>query len=120
MQSALQVILLPLLSSISELCLQYILPGLLICSPCLRFLCCSVKLLRSLSFSDFAMRFARDKRFKAFEKMREREAIYNEFMDEERLRIRKKKDEEASSAERVSWVSIAFHSQCCKRWSCVV
>ena len=51
------------------------------------------------TFSDFAMKNGRDPRFKGIEKMREREAIFNEFIADLRAR---QKERHRSHAEKVS------------------
>lgn len=50
------------------------------------------------SFSEFSSRFSRDDRYKAIEKMRERENLFSDFLDELR---RKEKDEKHQRKEQV-------------------
>jgi hypothetical protein len=55
------------------------------------------------SFSDFSTsRYARDERWKAIEKMRERENLFNDYQDELR---RKEKDEKHQKKEQVREVN---------------
>ena len=51
------------------------------------------------SFSDFAGKFAKDERFKGIEKMRDREALFADFVSELR---RKEKEESRNQKEKVS------------------
>lgn len=50
------------------------------------------------SFTDFSARFSRDERFKAIEKMRERENLFADYLDELR---RKEKDEKHQRKEQI-------------------
>ncbi|XP_065185202.1 transcription elongation regulator 1-like [Sycon ciliatum] len=52
------------------------------------------------SFSDFAMKHGRDKRFKAIDRMKERENLFHDFVEEQLQRLEKIRNEEASSAEK--------------------
>ncbi|PRD27664.1 UNVERIFIED_CONTAM: Transcription elongation regulator 1 [Trichonephila clavipes] len=49
------------------------------------------------TFSDFAQRYGKDERFKAIDKMREREAIFNDYLSDLR---RKERDERYSQKEK--------------------
>lgn len=55
------------------------------------------------TFSEFATRHARDTRFKAIEKMKDREAIFTEFMTSLR---KKEKENSKNRSEKVSTLSI--------------
>ena len=73
-------------------------------SPLLLFLS-PPQLFRS-NFSDFAMKFGKDERFKAMEKMRDREQLFSEYLAELK-KASKMKDEQLrnaakSKAEKVS------------------
>ena len=57
------------------------------------------------SFSEFSSRVARDDRYKAIEKMRERENLFSDFLDELR---RKEKDEKHQRKEQVSLFEFLF------------
>lgn len=50
------------------------------------------------SFSDFASKYGKDERFKAIEKMREREGIFSDFVSDLR---RKEKEEKSQQKEKV-------------------
>ena len=50
------------------------------------------------SFSDFASKYGKDERFKAIEKMREREALFSDFVSDVR---RKEKEEKSQQKEKV-------------------
>lgn len=70
-----------------------------------------------MSFSDFAAKNSKDVRFKAIEKMRERETLFNEFMadfkkhEKERLRAREEKVRTVVSFScRVSVLSLKVSS----------
>ncbi len=52
------------------------------------------------SFSDFASKYSKDERFKGVEKMREREAIFSDYVSDLR---RKEKEDKASQKEKV-WI----------------
>jgi len=52
----------------------------------------------SSTFSEFASKWSRDQRFRAIEKMRERELLYNEYMVEVR---RQEESESRGQIERV-------------------
>lgn len=67
-------------------------------------MCCVLSFQR-MTFSEFAAKHARDSRFKAIEKMKDREAIYVEFM----TALRKKEKED--SKNRAEKVSISKRSQ---------
>lgn len=59
------------------------------------------------SFSDFASKYAKEERFKGIEKMREREALFSDYVSDLR---RKEKEEKSNQKEKVrlvmmSWVS---------------
>jgi hypothetical protein len=64
------------------------------------------------SFSDFASKYGKEERFKAIEKMREREAIFSDFVSDLR---RKEKEEKSHQKEKVCiiygnrLVFISFH-----------
>ncbi|GBM20053.1 Transcription elongation regulator 1 [Araneus ventricosus] len=49
------------------------------------------------TFSDFAQRYGKDERFKAIEKMRDRESIFNDYLQDVR---RKERDERSSQREK--------------------
>lgn len=51
------------------------------------------------SFSDFSQRYGKDDRYKAIEKVRERESLFNEFIVEVR---RREKEEKLHKKEVVS------------------
>ena len=58
------------------------------------------------SFSDFASKYGKDERFKGIEKMREREAIFSDYVTDLR---RKEKEEKSSHKEKVSvilWLQV--------------
>lgn len=50
------------------------------------------------SFSDFASKYGKEERFKAIEKMREREAMFSDFVSDVR---RKEKEEKSHQKEKV-------------------
>lgn len=50
------------------------------------------------SFSDFASKYGKEERFKAIEKMREREALFSDFVSDLR---RKEKEEKSHQKEKV-------------------
>lgn len=52
-----------------------------------------------MGFSEFAMKHAREPRFKAIEKMKDREQLFNEFLQESK----KKQDEEQRSKADKVW-----------------
>lgn len=54
------------------------------------------------NFSDFCSRYSRDERYKAIEKMRERENLFNDFLSELR---RREKDEKHQKKEQVRFVA---------------
>ena len=56
------------------------------------------------SFSDFAGKYSKEERFKGIEKMREREAVFNDFVSEVR---RKEKEESRSLKEKVCLLVVA-------------
>lgn len=51
------------------------------------------------NFSDFAMRFGKDERFKAMEKMRDREQLFSEYLAELK-KASKMKDEQLRNAAK--------------------
>ncbi|CAK8689189.1 unnamed protein product [Clavelina lepadiformis] len=51
-----------------------------------------------MGFSEFAARYSRDARFRAVDKMKERESLFNEFLNESR---KKKEDEIRNKAEKI-------------------
>lgn len=51
------------------------------------------------SFNEFSQKYGREERFKAIEKMRERESLFSEYVAELR---RKEKDESRSQKEKVN------------------
>lgn len=51
------------------------------------------------SFSEFAARHGKDERFKAVEKMREREQMFTEFLGELKREGNRTKDEQKGSAK---------------------
>lgn len=58
----------------------------------------SVPSLKRTTFSEFAQKHGRDQRFKGIDKMREREALFNEFM----LQVRKQaKQDTMAKSEKV-------------------
>ena len=58
------------------------------------------------SFSEFAGKFGRDDRFKAIDKMRERESLFNEYMLE--VRRREKGGSNNNHMERVRIMNISY------------
>ena len=50
------------------------------------------------SFSDFASKYGKDERFKGIEKMRDREGLFSDYVNELR---RKEKEEKSSQKEKV-------------------
>lgn len=58
------------------------------------------------TFSEFAAKHARDARFKAIEKMKDREAIFNEFMTSLR---KKEKENSKNRGEKVSMISMSLN-----------
>ena len=65
---------------------------------------CVVRLPSRASFSDFAGKYSKEERFKGIEKMREREAVFNDFVSEVR---RKEKEESRSLKEKVCLLVVA-------------
>ena len=60
------------------------------------------------SFSDFARQYGRDERFKAIEKMKERESLFNEYVNEMK-KLAKERDEQQkmeikNKAEKVRYL----------------
>lgn len=60
------------------------------------------------SFSDFASKYGKEERFKAIEKMREREGIFSDFVSDLR---RKEKEEKSQQKEKVSTDHVLY-------WTC--
>ena len=54
------------------------------------------------SFSDFAAKYSKEERFKGIEKMRDRESLFNDFVQEVR---RKEREESRSLKEKVCLVT---------------
>lgn len=52
------------------------------------------------TFSEFAAKHAKDSRFKAIEKMKDREALFNEFVAAAR---KKEKEDSKTRGEKVRW-----------------
>ena len=68
-------------------------------SPSLLLLLLSPPQLFRSNFSDFAMRFGKDERFKAMEKMRDREQLFSEYLAELK-KASKMKDEQLRNAAK--------------------
>nr|XP_006816425.1 PREDICTED: transcription elongation regulator 1-like [Saccoglossus kowalevskii] len=67
------------------------------------------KLTSRTTFSEFATKYAKERRFKIIDKMREREGLFNEYM----LQVRKKEKEEGRSRqEKIKGDFIALLSEC--------
>lgn len=62
-----------------------------------------------MTFSEFASKHGRDAKFKAVERMREREALFNEFIQESK---RKKTTEAKNKLDKVNKVTFTFLYQC--------
>lgn len=56
------------------------------------------------TFSEFAAKHAKDSRFKAIEKMKDREALFNEFITAAR---KKEKEDSKTRGEKVRWLFLA-------------
>ena len=65
------------------------------------------------SFSDFASKYGKDERFKSIEKMREREALFSDFVADVR---RKEKEEKSQQKEKVCMRGTKRFVACWQCW----
>lgn len=65
----------------------------------------SAALTSKSTYADFASKFGKDERFKAIDKARERESLFDEFMLDVR---RREKEEKAAKREQVCWGVVSF------------
>ena len=74
------------------------------------------------SFSDFAAKYSKEERFKGIEKMRDRESLFNDFVQEVR---RKEREESRSLKEKVGLVETGTEStsacvvSCIRKYGCL-